>query len=165
MQVESAIVDGQHQRSARCALVVAVVAGLAGLAALVFAVFAVVAGLAAPGRSGRCGPRRIGQHGAVLLHGPLGGLAPRHWRITRCLPAAPTRARASGSSSAAPQSGGQRLGVARLGQEAGLSVGSCDFGQRPPVVATRGTPQAIASMAGSEKPSYSEGTTASSASA
>ena len=38
-------------------------------------------------------------------------------------------------------------------------------GSAPPVVATSGTAQAIASIAGSENPSYSEGTTAISASA
>ena len=37
-------------------------------------------------------------------------------------------------------------------------------GRAPPVVATSGTPHDIASTAGSEKPSYSDGTTASSAS-
>ena len=38
-------------------------------------------------------------------------------------------------------------------------------GTAPPVVATSGTPHAIASTAGSENPSYSDGTTATSASA
>ena len=37
-------------------------------------------------------------------------------------------------------------------------------GTAPPVVPTSGVPQAIASMAGREKPSYSDGTTAISAS-
>lgn len=38
-------------------------------------------------------------------------------------------------------------------------------GSAPPVVVTSGTPHAMASTAGRENPSYSEGTTATSASA
>ena len=41
--------------------------------------------------------------------------------------------------------------------------GPATSGSAPPVVAMSGTPQAMASIAGNEKPSYSDGTTAISA--
>src|ERR671910_658107 len=88
-----------------------------------------------------------------------------HWSTTRCRPAAPTVWRRSDRSSA------QRS----LAVSASLSPGGTTravspsrpttSGSAPPDVATSGVPHAMASMAGSEKPSYSEGTTASSASA
>ena len=84
---------------------------------------------------------------------------------TRDRPASPSLTRSSGSSRArsraaanAPGSlGGTRRPVSPL-----LPTTS---GRAPPVVATRGTAQAMASTAGREKPSYREGTTATSASA
>ena len=86
-----------------------------------------------------------------------------HWSITRRRPAAPTRARASPSSSAAritEASESLSPGSARKQVRPWAPATS---GRAPPVVATSGVPQAMASMAGSENPSYSDGTTASSA--
>src|SRR6266849_2615260 len=51
------------------------------------------------------------------------------------------------------------------GADRGLAPSELLEGTAPPVVPTTGTPHAIASTAGSEKPSYSDGTHATSASA
>ena len=53
------------------------------------------------------------------------------------------------------------LGIAGRHQQAGRAVSRRPPpAGRPPVVATSGTPHAMASTAGREKPSYSDGTTA-----
>ena len=83
----------------------------------------------------------------------------------RARPAAPRRARSSGSASIV------RIAVASAPGSFGGTVsaaspdGPVTSGSAPPVVVTSGAAQLIASMAGSEKPSYSDGTTASSHSA
>ncbi|GAA3305450.1 hypothetical protein GCM10020295_59190 [Streptomyces cinereospinus] len=79
-------------------------------------------------------------------------------RSTRSRPAAPSRARSSASPSSrlspaasAPASPG---GTARHVSPSRPATS----GIAPPVVATSGVPVAMASAAGSEKPSYSDGT-------
>src|SRR4029079_12760940 len=78
----------------------------------------------------------------------------------RSRPAAPMRARSSGSLSArtspAASASGSPGGTSK---PVSLSRPTTS-GTAPPVVATSGTPHAIASTAGSEKPSYKEGTAA-----
>src|SRR5690606_33876576 len=76
-----------------------------------------------------------------------------HRSMTRWRPAAPMRARASGSSRAAPMraaSAAESPGVTEKHVSPSRPVTS---GSAPPVVATRGTPALIASMAGRENPS------------
>jgi hypothetical protein len=61
--------------------------------------------------------------------------------------------------------GGERIGVSRSDQQRGGAVVPTTSGSAPARVATSGVAQAIASIAGSENPSYSDGTTATSADA
>ena len=75
------------------------------------------------------------------------------------------RARSSVVVEGAQQLDGQGRRVVRRHEQAALPSVPTTSGSAPPVVATTGTPHAIASIAGSEKPSYSDGTTATSASA
>ena len=109
--------------------------------------------------------RPLREHGPPHLDEPLGvgppGEAGEHARTA----AAPMRARWPGSLSRS------RIAAVSADGSAGATVralspsGPTTSGSAPPVVATTGTPHAMASTAGSENPSYSEGTTATSASA
>ena len=73
--------------------------------------------------------------------------------MTRWRPAAPMRARSSGSSRArAILAARASLSPGGTTRAVSLSVPTTS-GRAPPVVATSGTPQDMASMAGSEKPS------------
>ena len=85
--------------------------------------------------------------------------ANRSW--TRRSAAAPSRSRSAGLSQQPAQRGGELLGVARLDQHGG--VAGRPRAARRSGCATSGVPEAMCSTAGSEKPSYSEGTTAISA--
>ncbi len=77
---------------------------------------------------------------------------------TRARPAAPSRARRSGSPRTRPRAAARAPaspgGTARQVSPSGPATS----GIAPPVVATSGVPVAMASAAGSENPSYSEGT-------
>src|SRR5581483_12027859 len=79
-------------------------------------------------------------------------------------PAVPSRSRSAASSRTRPMAPANAPGSPGGTVSAFTPSGPTTSGRAPPVVATRGAPQAMASMAGSEKPSYSEGTTATDAS-
>jgi hypothetical protein len=85
------------------------------------------------------------QADAVLLDGLLGGVRPRPLVDDALAPPGADRLAQVGLVERPAQLGGQRLAVAGLDQTTS--------GMAPPVVATTGVPQDIASMAGSEKPS------------
>ena len=98
---------------------------------------------------------RARQAGAVLLD----GAARRCGASVQCsmtrLPARPRRRwrRRSGSSECRGDAGGQGLASPGGTRKAVSPSAPTTSGMAPPVVATRGTPQHMASIAGSEKPS------------
>ena len=80
--------------------------------------------------------------------------------MTRSRPAAPMRRRSLGVVEGTADARGERLAVAGDGMKQVSPSVPATSGIAPPVVATSGHPVLIASMAGSENPSYSDGTTA-----
>src|SRR5438094_2193265 len=81
----------------------------------------------------------------------------------RARPRSPRRRRRPASSSARPSAAASAAESPGGTRRPASPSGPTTSGSPPAVVATSGTAQAMASTAGSEKPSYSEGTTATSA--
>ena len=101
-----------------------------------------------------------------MLGRAFGGLAPRE-PVEHAARGRPRRAgRAARRRSARRRSAARARRRRRRARSSRPSpLRPTTSGSAPPVVVTSGTPHAIASIAGSEKPSYSDGTTAISASA
>ena len=90
---------------------------------------------------------------AVLLDGGL-GRGPPCVPLEHPGPAGRAEAGPQGGVVEGPPDGArQRAGVVGRHEQGGVAVGATTSGSAPPVVATSGTPHAMASMAGSENPS------------
>ena len=90
---------------------------------------------------------------AVLLDGLLRGVLPGPAVDDALAAARADRAAQVGLLEAPADLGGERLAVAGRHDQAVSPSLPMTSGSAPPVVATSGVPQAMASMAGSEKPS------------
>lgn len=101
-----------------------------------------------------------GDRRTVQLGGALGGPRPGE-ALEDPLAARRAEPRAEGRIGEDPAEGrGQRARVARGDGQTGLAVGARDLGDRAAGGGDQGVPVAMASAAGSEKPSYRDGTQA-----